>query len=880
MGIKVYELATELKVPLAALTSTAKKLKIAGLQMSTSLNEQEETKLREALAKFHLGGALKKKSPLKKKLALKKSVSAKVDAPSAEISEPDVVPVTTSRLKKKAPVVIKSVVPEVAEQDVKSSPSLKKLIPRKDTPLKGKDSLDQAVKTALPATKDEKTTLSANNKVTYIPSSPSKLSGEKGTALPKKSLGKTTLKDADPDQKNDSTTSTSKKEATAKPADTPKPDQGFKFFKKMARPPAGDQGAKAGFTADNAPSFQETGFKKHARPAKRANRFRSQRSSFRTKTKSTSGKGPSTAQRKKAIVIPKILSVSELSNLTGLKAGVLIKSLLDLGIVANINQTIDAESAQLICPEIGIEIKIDDFNAESLLQETTPKKDLIKRPPVVTIMGHVDHGKTSLLDKIRSTDVASGEAGGITQHIGAYFVHTKEGGISFLDTPGHEAFTSMRARGANITDIVVLVVAANDGPKPQTIEAINHAKAAEVPILVAINKCDRSDADPESTKRKLMESGLIDESYGGDVTMVNVSAKTGAGIDELLNLLILQADTMELAASSKIRAKGIVIESRLDKIRGNTVSLLVQEGCLKTGDLLIANTVIGKVKAIFDYKGNKMDKVLPSHPAEILGMDKLPLSGDQFNVAENEKALKKIQHARLEKEHVAKLKNKPKIRMEDLFEQLQVVDKVVLNIILKTDVQGSLEAIQNTLSKWDSDSIEIRYLHSSVGAITSSDVALASASNAIVIGFNVRPDNSAKNLSKQENVQIKIYNVIYHIFDDVKSSLEGMIAPTIHQQELGKGLVLNVFTIPKVGVIAGCKIDTGKVINNCLVRVLRDNMVTHTGKISSLKRFKDDTKEVFEGFECGIMLDSFKEVRVNDSFEFYLETSQTATLSD
>ena len=585
--------------------------------------------------------------------------------------------------------------------------------------------------------------------------------------------------------------------------------------------------------------------------------------------------------RKKSITIGANVKVGELAGLIGIKAAEIIKVLMQLGVMAGINQSIDSETAQLVATEFNVDLTIKDslsFKSKLDVEENKPE-DLVTRPPVVTIMGHVDHGKTSLLDVIRKSTVTSGEAGGITQHIGAYYVSTSNGSICFLDTPGHAAFTAMRARGANVTDVVILVVAANDGPMPQTVEAISHARAADVPIIVAINKCDLPDANPDKTIQMLMEHGLVAEEYGGDVTMVKISAKQNQGINELYEILILQAETMELKANPKKKASGVVIESKVDKGRGVVVSVLVQSGVLNKGDFCLVGAEYGKIRIMLNEHGKEVKSAGLSMPVEIVGLNGLPKAGDFFQVGSDEKSVRLISEERkLRIKEEEEAQNSPAMNLENFFQTVQQGEKSILNLIIKSDVIGSVEAIADSLKKLGNDEVGVSIIHSSVGAISNSDVTLAAASSAVVIGFNVRPDSGAKKMAQQDGVQVKLYSIIYNIIDDVKKSLEGMLEPIIREEFIGKAEVLEVFNMPKIGVIAGCKVLEGKVTVNTKVRQIRDNIILKETSLKTLKRFKDDANEVQEGFECGITLDNVKDVRQKDVFEFFIRVEEAAKL--
>ncbi len=573
---------------------------------------------------------------------------------------------------------------------------------------------------------------------------------------------------------------------------------------------------------------------------------------------------------KRRIKVDEAITVANLAKQMGVKAGEVIKKLLLLGLPANINQAINFDAASLIASEFGFEVEKAGFEEEEILQiqEDRPE-DLLPRPPVVTVMGHVDHGKTSLLDAIRHTNVISGEAGGITQHIGAYYVKLDGGDIVFLDTPGHEAFTAMRARGAKVTDIVVLVVAADDGVMQQTVEAINHSKAAGVTIMVAINKIDKPEADVERVKRELAEHGLIPEEWGGDITMVEVSAKRKIGIDNLLEMILLQAELLELKANPNKAARGHVIEAKLDKGRGPVATILIQEGTLHSGDVYVCGIHSGRVRNMFNDRGQRIDRAGPSHPVEVLGFSGVPEAGDDFVVLDDEKQAKLVAENRKLKRREKELSRTTKVTLEKLYEQIQEGEIKEVNVVLKCDVQGSLEAITDSLRKLSTHDVKVSLIHSGTGAITESDIMLASASNAIVIGFNVRADAKVNELADQEKVDIRYYDVIYKLIADMKDAMVGLLEPIYEENVLGRAEVRQTFNVPKVGTVAGCYVTDGRVVRNGRVRVLRDQVVIYDGKLASLRRFKDDVKEVKSGFECGMGVENFNDIKVGDVLEIY-----------
>ncbi|MDD2667455.1 MULTISPECIES: translation initiation factor IF-2 [Zoogloea] len=570
--------------------------------------------------------------------------------------------------------------------------------------------------------------------------------------------------------------------------------------------------------------------------------------------------------------VPETISVADLAHKMSVKAIELIKALMKMGSMVTINQVLDQDTAMILVEEMGhkaVAAKLDDPDA--FLEENVVHKDvpLEPRAPVVTVMGHVDHGKTSLLDYIRRAKVASGEAGGITQHIGAYHVETERGMVTFLDTPGHEAFTAMRARGAKATDLVVLVVAADDGVMPQTKEAIHHAKAAGVPLIVAVNKIDKPGANPERVRQELITEGVVPEAYGGDAMFVEVSAKTGAGIDDLLEGILLQAEILELTAPRESMAKGLIIEARLDKGRGPVATLLVQSGTLRRGDVLLAGATFGRVRAMLDENGKPIDEAGPSIPVEILGLSEVPGAGDEVVALADERKAREIALFRQGKFRDVKLARQQAAKLESMFEQMGEGEIKTLPLIIKADVQGSQEALAHALVKLSNDEVRVQVIHGGVGAISESDVNLAQASGAVIIGFNIRADANARKLSETFGVDLRYYNIIYDAVDEVKSALSGMLAPEKREQVLGLVEIRQVFTISKIGTIAGCYVLEGIVKRNAQVRLLRNHVVIHTGELESLKRFKDDVKEVKFGYECGLQVKNFNDLQEGDQLEVF-----------
>ena len=606
-------------------------------------------------------------------------------------------------------------------------------------------------------------------------------------------------------------------------------------------------------------------------------RMRLERKSTSKKTdKKTEITTPKAIKRK--IKILDTITVSELAKRMGLKVGEVITKLLDLGTAATINQPLDIDTASLIANEFSYDVEITSLGEEVLERKEDAPEDLVHRPPVVTVMGHVDHGKTSLLDVIRKTSVMDKEAGGITQHIGAYHVNLPRGDVVFLDTPGHEAFTSMRARGAHVTDIVVLVVAADDGVMSQTVEAINHAKAAGVTLMVAVNKIDKPNADPERVKRGLMEHGLVPEELGGDTIFAEVSAKKEQGINNFLELILLQAEVLELKANPNKTARGVVIEARLDKGIGPVATVLIQEGTLKVGDPFVAGANFGKIRALINEKGKRVKEVGPTMPIEIIGLSGVPEAGDSFIVVEDEKKSRQVGLFRQQKKRAVELGKAKKITLEELYDKIQDEDVKELKTIIKADVHGSIEALVKALEDLSTDTIKVDIIHNSVGGILESDVMLASASNAIIIGFNVKSDPKVQQIAEHEKVSIRFYSIIYDVISDIKKAMEGLLEPILEERILGRAEVRNTFKVSRIGIIAGSFVLDGKVVKGENVRLLRDNVVVYDGKMTSLKRFKDDVKEVQTGYECGIGVESFNDLKVADIIESYTYEEVLPTL--
>jgi translation initiation factor IF-2 len=582
-----------------------------------------------------------------------------------------------------------------------------------------------------------------------------------------------------------------------------------------------------------------------------------------------------TKPRRKSVKLTTGLTVKEFAELAGQRPAEIVKKLMEMGQMVTFNQPINLEAASIIADELGVKVEVSaEKVGEALLQEVVEEGTegpFVSRPPVVTIMGHVDHGKTSLLDAIRQTKVAEGEAGGITQHIGAYTVQVRGKQVTFLDTPGHEAFTAMRARGAKVTDIVVLVVAADDGVMPQTVEAIHHAKAAHVPLVVAINKIDKSGANPDRVRNALSEHGLIPEAWGGDTIMVEVSAKQKTGLDTLLEMLLLQAEVQELKADPTRSAKATVVEARLERGRGPVATVLVQNGTLRAGDAYVVGTFSGRVRALISDTGAKVSEAGPSVPVEVIGLPGVPSAGDAFLVVKDERVAKEIAEERAQKQRAAELAGSAKVSLEDLYAKIQEGDVKELAIIIKSDVQGSAEALAAAVEKLPTGPVKLRVIHGGVGGINETDVLLAAASKAIIIGFNVRPEPKAAALAEHEGVDIRLYNIIYEAMADIKAAMEGLLEPTLKERVLGRAEVRQLFNIPKAGLVAGCYVLDGTITRaSAGVRVVRDHVTVYEGRLGSLRRFKDDVREVQQGYECGLSVENFNDLKIGDVIEAYV----------
>jgi translation initiation factor IF-2 len=584
-------------------------------------------------------------------------------------------------------------------------------------------------------------------------------------------------------------------------------------------------------------------------------------------------------QGPKQLEIAEVIMVKELAEKMNVPSAKVIQHLMTMGIMANVNQVLETKAAMSIAEHFGFEVKAISADDEAGLQEETVDETMLKpRPPVVTIMGHVDHGKTTLLDAIRESKITDTEFGGITQHIGAYSVEIGGQNIVFLDTPGHEAFTAMRARGARVTDEVILVVAADDGVMPQTIEAIDHARAAKVPIVIAINKIDLPGANPDRVMQELSKYGLTPEEWGGETICVKVSAKARTNLDELLEMILLQAEMLELKADPDRSARGIIVEALLDKGRGPVATVLVHSGTLQVGDPFVVGIHHGRVRAMLDDRGKRVTKAGPATPVEVLGLTGVPVAGDSFVVVENERRARQIAESRQEEQQKTEFSKTAKITLEELHQHIREGETQELRIVIKADVHGSVEALSSALERLSTEQVRLQVIHGGVGAINESDVMLATASNAIVLGFNVRPVAKARDMAEKEQIDVRLYNVIYQAIDDIKKAMEGLLEPTFKEVPIGQAQVLALFSLPKGGTVAGCRITSGKVIRNALVRVLRDNQEVFKGNVASLRRAKDDVREVLSGYECGIRLENYNDIQVDDVIEAYTLEKLTMTL--
>jgi translation initiation factor IF-2 len=848
--IRIYELARDLNMTNKALLEKIRDLDIPAKTHMSSLDDEAATRVRENLfgtSEKEVEVTRIKPTIIRKRRKKVKEVPTSVEtAPEPEEVDKDAAETDVKdgeALEEK--VVQKPPQPDMAES--KPSPAEK---PSKLKPAKQKKEIKKVKKQAAA-------------KIIKLPKAPppeKKKPEVKKTRVkkPKKVIGKTSPKDPiQPkvkDPREDSPGKDKKKQKWAKRPDDVAKDK--KFFKKKI-------------------SFRRKEVVEGAALYSKRHRGRKGLKAAKAKITAASQKTQITTAKaiKRRIKIDDTIVLSDLAKRMGIKASEMIKKLMDLGVMATVNQTIDFDTAVLVAAEFDYDLEKASFVEEAVLKlEKDDPKKLTQRPPVITIMGHVDHGKTTLLDVIRKTKITESEAGGITQHIGAYHVKTDKGPIVFLDTPGHEAFTAMRSRGAKVTDLVVLVVAADDGVMPQTIEAINHSKAAEVPIIVAVNKIDKPNSEPERVQRELAEIGLTPEDWGGDTVFLEISAKMNQGIDDLLEMILLQAEMMELKANADKLAKGRVVEAKLDSGRGPIATVLVEEGTIHTGDAVVCGIHYGKVRALLNDRRIKIESAGPSIPVEVIGLSGVPHAGDELVALSDEKNAKQVSMHRVQKQRSKELAKTSKLSLEKLYEQLQEGEVKDLNLILKADVHGSIEALRDSLVKLSNDEVKINIIHSATGTITESDVSLAAVSDAIIIGFNVRPGSKVQTIANEENVNIRFYNIIYNVIKDIRNAITGMMSSTFEERTLGMADVREVYHVPKIGAIAGCYVTDGRIERGQLVRLIRDGVVLYDGKISSLRRFKDDAKEVQSGYECGIGIENYNDIKVADSLEcYYLE---------
>ncbi|MGC9017529.1 MAG: translation initiation factor IF-2 [Caldimicrobium sp.] len=841
--IRVSELAEELKLDLKDFLQKLKEKGYAVKTASSTLSEEEVAKIREEFGKKREFIIIKKEKkeeiekifteeekPKRKKLIIKRKAEEII-----ENSQLEVKPEEISQIEAPQPEVLK---PETIEKEekltIKTEEELKLSPEVEPTEISGEGKFEKRVVTDFRPRRER----------VFTPKPPK----EEIKVPPPEEIEAPTEKEESKKKKKERFEEEKKKTKRKPPKRGREEREEFEFYE-------GEEEISLFGTFPEELEEEERGEKPKAKAPKER----------------VSERPPTLPPKERKIKIYESIQVGELAKLMGVKAGELIKKALQMGMPLTINQSIDADTAAILADEFGYQVEKGTLEEELLLQYTPPSPEELKpRPPVVTVMGHVDHGKTTLLDAIRKTDVASREAGGITQHIGAYTVTLEDGRkITFIDTPGHEAFTSMRARGAQVTDIVILVVAADDGVMDQTKEAIEHARAAGVPIVVAINKIDKPNANPERVKSQLAELGLVPEEWGGDTLMANISARNKIGIEDLLELVLLQAEMLDLKAAYDRPARGRVIESKLDKGKGPVATVIVQEGTLREGDPFVCGLTYGRVRAMFDSYGNRIKEATPSTPVEILGFEELPSAGDDFIVMDDEEKARRVAEYRQRKARETEAAQIAKISLEKIFEKLKEGELKELKIVLKADTQGTLEALKSSLEKLSTDKVRVSVIRSGIGAITESDVMLASASEAIVIGFNVKPNSQAKELAKKEGVDVRFYDVIYHVLEDIKKAMVGLLEPKFEEVITGVAEVRATFKVPKVGIVAGCYVKEGVINRNNQVRVIRDGVVVYTGKIASLKRFKEDVREVPSGYECGIKIENFNDVKEGDIIEAF-----------
>jgi translation initiation factor IF-2 len=849
--INVAQFAGELGLPVELLLEQLQSAGVAKQKDSDPISEQDKAKLLEHLRSAHGGGSKSKITVTRRETtAIKKADSS---------GKSRTIQVEVRKKRTIAPLVEQAeakpaAAPEAAAEEVAAKP--KQVLDEAEKLAREEEARQLAELAARQAADVEAKQARSKRKAVAAEVKPEPVAEEKPVvaetpavpaaatpaAAPEGTLHKPTLRPGD------KVSRPSRKAEKAAPKDSPWDEAGHK-----KRPASRTTDTRSGVTT-------------------RPGSLRAGRHDKHSKTESAHAFSLPTEPIVQEVTIPETISVAELAQKMSIKAAEIIKALMKMGSMVTINQVLDQETAMIVVEEMGhkaVQAKPDDPDA--FLMEDVTHEDAILEPraPVVTVMGHVDHGKTSLLDYIRRTRVASGEAGGITQHIGAYHVDTPRGMITFLDTPGHEAFTAMRARGAQATDIVILVCSADDGVMPQTKEAIHHAKAAGVPIVVAVTKIDKPDANAERVRQELVAEGVVPEDWGGDCMFVEVSAKTGQGIDQLLEGILLQAEVLELKAAKNTSAKGVVVEARLDKGKGAVATMLVQSGTLKRGDAVLVGSVSGRVRAMLDENGKAVSEAGPSIPVEIQGLSEVPVAGADFLVLADEKKAREIALFRQGKYRDVKLAKQQAAKLENMFEQMGEGEVRTLPLIVKADVQGSIEAIAGSLQKLSTDEVKVSIIHSGVGGITESDINLALASKAVVIGFNSRADASARKLAESAGVDIRYYNIIYAMVDEIKSALSGMLAPEKRESIIGMVEIRQVYHISKVGTVAGCYVTEGMIKRGSSVRVLRNNVVIHSGELDSLKRFKDDAKEVRSNFECGLSLKGFNDLEVGDFLEVF-----------
>jgi len=900
--LRVYELARELNLENKALLGKMEEMGIEVKSHMSSLDEAAIKQIKQALFGTKAPEEIVEDKRIKPNVIRRrrKRVQAPVEPPEVSAKEEKIEKInepalSKEKIEKKAmeiPAEKPEPAPVEAEKIVKATPEAAvPADPQKKVEEKTKTEAEAAVKTKpeKPETTEKKKPGPKVKKVKEKPASKSvaKSKAKKGTpakvismpiepVAPKRTEAPAPAKDA-PKANKKFVKGAKKKPAAFKPVQVaPPPPEPGAPKKKGRKKRTGDElddlkkPKKLKIASRRKEVVEGSALydKSFGRSRKGRKKFKSTPTGGGQKTQITTPKAI-----KRRIKIDDTIVLADLGKRMGIKANELIAKLMGMGMMVTVNQTIDFDTACLVATEFEFELEKATFEEETVIKTEADAPDqLLHRPPVVTIMGHVDHGKTSLLDVIRRSKITEFEAGGITQHIGAYHVKHEAGDIVFLDTPGHEAFTAMRARGALVTDIVILVVAADDGVMPQTIEAIDHAKAAEVPIIVAVNKIDKPEAEPERIKRELAEKGLAAEDWGGETIFVNVSAKQQIGIDELLEMILIQSEVLELKANPNKLAAGHIIESRLDTGRGAVATVLIKEGTLHVGNPVVCGMYYGKIRIMYDDMGNQIKEAGPSIPVEIVGLSGVPMAGDELNVLTAEKDAKQVSENRLQKQRAKELARTSRMSLEKLYEKLMEGEVKDLNLIIKADVQGSIEALKDSLTKLSIDEVKISVIHSAVGPIHESDISLAAVSNAIILGFNVRPTAKVALIAEEENVDIRYYDIIYHAIKDIKDAIVGMMDAKFEEKVLGEAEVRETFHVPSIGTIAGCFVTSGKIQRGAQVRLIRDGIVTYDGKIATLRRFKDDVKEVIQNYECGIHIENYNDIKVSDIIEcYYLE---------